>query len=111
MLSIIGKAFAHMVLNRLKKLADRVYSESQYDIRSEHSTIDMMFFRRNAENRSGHSALHSYTFDLMSHDSLFKVLTRTGCLQKLLSMIQSFHTGMKGVVQFNRSSSTPFDVK
>ena len=43
LLSIVGKVFARLVLNRLKKLADRVYPESQCGFRSKRSTIDMMF--------------------------------------------------------------------
>ena len=50
-------------------------------------------------------------FDLLSRDGLFKVLGRIGCQQKLLSVIQSFHTGMKRVVQFDGSSSAPFNVE
>ena len=43
MLSIVGKVFARLALNRLKKLDDRVYPESQCGFRSKRSTIDMMF--------------------------------------------------------------------
>jgi hypothetical protein len=39
-------------------------------------------------------------FDLVSRDDLFKVLARIGCL----SAIQSFHRGMRRVVEFNGSS-------
>ena len=43
LLSIVGKVFARLALNRLKKLDDRVYPESQCGFRSKRSTIDMMF--------------------------------------------------------------------
>ena len=43
LLSIVGKAFARVVLNRLQTLADRVYPESQCGFRAKRSTIDMVY--------------------------------------------------------------------
>ena len=50
-------------------------------------------------------------FDLVSRDGLFQILPTTGCPPKLQSMIESFHANMKGTVQFNGSSSRPFDTR
>ena len=50
-------------------------------------------------------------FDLVSRDGFYKVLPKIGCPPKLQSMIESFHTGTKGTVQFNGSSSTPFQIR
>ena len=50
-------------------------------------------------------------FDLVSRDGLFKVLHKIGCPPKLQSMIESFHTYTKGTVQFNGSSSKPFEIR
>ena len=46
LLSIVGKAFARVVLSKLQLLADRVYPESQCGFRAERSTIDMVFSLR-----------------------------------------------------------------
>ena len=43
LLSIVGKAFARVVLNRLQLLAERVYPEVQCGFRAGRSTIDMIF--------------------------------------------------------------------
>ena len=48
-------------------------------------------------------------FDLVSRDGLFRTLTKIGC-PKLISIVKSFHTDMKGVVQFNGASSEPFSI-
>ena len=48
-------------------------------------------------------------FDLVSRDGLFKVIPKIGCPPTLQSMIESFHTDTMGTVQFNGSSSEPFD--
>lgn len=51
-------------------------------------------------------------FDFVSRDDLFKILIllKIGCPPKLLSIIESFYTDMKGTVQFNGSSSEPFRI-
>ena len=102
MLSIVWKVFARVVLNRLQKLADG-YIQSKCGFRSQRSTIDMMFSLRQLQEKyteqkqSSCLALIDLTkaFDLVNLDGLFKVLTRIGCPQKLLSVIQTFHTGTK----------------
>ena len=50
-------------------------------------------------------------FDLVSRDGLFKILPKIGCPPRLQGMIESFHTGTKGTVQFNGSSSEPFEIR
>ena len=50
-------------------------------------------------------------FDLVSRDGLFKILPKVGCPPKLLSLIQSFHTNMKGTVQYDGNISEPFDIQ
>ena len=49
-------------------------------------------------------------FDLVSRDVLFQILAKIGCPPKLQSMVKPFHINMKGTVQFNDSSSRPFDI-
>ena len=108
-----------MVLKRLQKLADRVYPESQCGFRSERSTIDMIFSLRQLQEKCREQNQPLYVafidltkaFDLVSRDGLFKVLNRIGCPERLLSIIRSFHSGMKGVVQFDGATSSPFEVK
>ena len=50
-------------------------------------------------------------FDLVSRDGLFQIFPKIGCPPKLQSMIESSRTNMKGTVQFNGSSSRPFDIR
>ncbi|KAL1250633.1 hypothetical protein QQF64_018429 [Cirrhinus molitorella] len=49
-------------------------------------------------------------FDLVSRDVLFKILPKIGCPPKLQNLIESFHTDMKGTVQFNGSCSESFSI-
>ncbi|KAL8599288.1 hypothetical protein ACOMHN_008003 [Nucella lapillus] len=50
-------------------------------------------------------------FDLVSRAGLFTLLQKIGCSPKLLRMITSFHEDMKGTVQYDGSSSSPFPIK
>ena len=119
LLSIVGKVFARVILIRLQKLAERIYPESQYGVRAERSTIDMVFSLRQLQEkcREQHMPLYiafidlTKAFDLVSRDGLFKVLPKIGCPPKLQSMIASFHTDTKGTVQSNGSSSEPFEIR
>ena len=118
LLSIVGKVFARVILTRLQKLAERIYPESQCGFRAERSTIDMVFSLRQLPEKCREQQLLLYiafidltmAFDLVSRDGLFMVLPKIGCPAKLQSMIESFHTDTKGTVQFNGSSSEPFEI-
>ena len=50
-------------------------------------------------------------FDLVSRDGLFQALAKIGCPPKLQSLIESLHDNMKGIVQFDGSTSQPFDIR
>ena len=119
LLSIVGKTFARVMLNRLQTLAERVYPEAQCGFRAERSTIDMIFSLRQLQEKCREQRRPLYiafidltkAFDLVSRSGLFTLLHRIGCPPKLLRMITSFHEEMKGTVQYDGSSSDPFPIK
>jgi len=106
LLSIVGKVFARVILTRLQKMAERVYPESQCGFRAERSTVDMIFSLRQLQEkcREQHMPLYVAFIEL-------KILPKVGCPPKLQSLIESFHSNMKGTVQFNGSFSEPFDIR
>ena len=118
LLSIAGKVFAKVTLERLKILAERIYPEAQCGFRPERSTIDMIFSLRQLQekcreqNRPLYIAFVDLTkaFDLVSREGLFKILDKIGCPPKLKKMIESFHTNMRGTVQFDGSTSESFPI-
>ena len=118
LLSIVGKVFARVILVRLQKLAERVYPESQCGFRAERSTIDMVFSLRQLQEKCREQQMPLYiafidltkAFDLVCREGLFKILSKIGCPPKLLRLIESFHTNMQGIVQFNGSTSEPFNI-
>ena len=118
LLSIVGKVFAPVILVHLQKLAERVYPESQCGFRAERSTIDMIFSLRQLQEKCREQQMPLYValieltkgFDLVSREGLFKILSKIGCPPKLQSLIESFHSNMQGTVQFNGSTSEPFNI-
>ena len=121
LLSIIGKIFAKVILIRPQKLTERIYSESQCGFRAGRSTIDMVFSLSQLHEKCREQQMLLYiafidltkAFDLVNRGGLFQSLPKTGCPPKLQSMIEPFHTNMKGtvLVQFNDSSSSSFDIR
>ena len=113
LLSVIGKVFAKVILIRLQKLAERVYPESQCGFRAGRSVIRQLHEKCREQQMPLYIAFIDLTkaFDLVSIDGLFHILPKIGCPPKLQSMIKSFYTNMKGTVQFNGSSSMPFDIR
>ena len=75
---------------RLQKLAERVYSESQFGIRAGRSTIDMVVSHRQLQEKYREQQMPLYVafidftkaFDLVSRDGLFQILSKIGCPPK-----------------------------
>ncbi|XP_063386472.1 uncharacterized protein LOC134672159 [Cydia fagiglandana] len=116
LLSIVGKLFARVVLTKLQKLAERVYPEAQCGFRSQRSTTDMIFTLRQLQEkcREQNTPLMiafvdlNKAFDTVSREGLYVALEKIGCPPKLLSLVKSFHDGMKGSVVFNGQQSDSF---
>lgn len=119
LLSIVGKVFARVALNRLQKLAERIYPESQCGFRAERSTIDMIFAVRQIQEKCReqqlplHMAFIDLTkaFDLVSRRGLFQLLERIGCPPQLLSIVTSFHEDMNGTVSYDGQTSESFGIR
>ena len=118
LLSFIGKVYAQVLLIHLQRLAERVYPESQHGFRAERSMVDMVFSLCQLQEKCREQQMPLYiafidltkAFDLVSRDGLFKALHKISCPPRLHSLIESFHSNMKGTGQFNGNLSKPFDM-
>ena len=118
LLSIIGKVYARVLLICLQKLAKHVYPESQCSFQAERSMVDMVFSLHQLQEKCREQQMPLYiafidltkAFNLVSRDGLYKALHKIGCPPRLHSLIDSFHSNMKGTVQFNGNLSEPFDM-
>ena len=116
LLSIIRKAFTHVVLNRLQVLAECIYPGAQCGFRAGRLTINMIFSLHQLQEKCHEQRQHlciafidlTKAFDLVSRKGLFTILQRIGCLPKLMRMITSIHKGMQGTVQYGSFSLDPF---
>ena len=119
LLSIVRKVFARAVLKRLQVLAEGVYPESQCGFRANRSTIDMIFFLKQLQEKCREQRLPLFVafidltkaFDLVSRDGLLRSFPRSVVHPKLLSIIRSFHEDTKGTVVFDGSASAAFNIQ
>ena len=87
LLSIVGKAYARVLLSRLQLLANRVYPEAQCGFRAARSTIDMVFSVRQLQEKCREQRKPFYlafidltkAFHQVSRDGLFALLEKIGC--------------------------------
>ena len=119
LLSIAGKILARLILNRIiKHLVDKVCPESQCGFRSGRGTVDMIFSLRQVAEKVREKNQELYmvfvdltkAFDTVNRDALWQVLRRLGIPENMLSVIISFHEGMKASVVSDGMMSDPFDV-
>ena len=119
LLSVLGKVFARVALQRLQQVAERVYPESQCGVRVQRPTTDMIFTLRQLQEKCREQKQPLFivfvdltkAFDLVSRKGLFHLLEKIGCPQKLLKVVMSFHEDMKGSVLFDGSTSAVFPIK
>lgn len=119
LLSIAGKVFARILLNRLSKhVTPEIVPESQCGFRPNRSTIDMIFSLRQLQEKCIEQDQPLYVvfvdftkaFDTVGRTGLWQLLRKYGCPDKFTSMIESLHTGMKAKVSDGVETSDAFEV-
>lgn len=87
LLSIAGKAFARIILNRLEKhVTHQVIPETQCGFRSNRSTIDMIFCLRQLQEK-WYLWISRKLFDTVGRSGLWQLLRKYGCPEKFTKMI------------------------
>ena len=119
LLSIAGKIFARVLLNRLVPIiADDHIPETQCGFRANRGTTDMVFVLRQLQEKCREQNKGLYVtfvdltkaFDTVSRKGLWLILERLGCPPKFLSMIIQLHENQHGQVRFNSDHSEPFPI-
>ena len=120
LLSIVGKVFARILLNRLiSHIAENILPEAQCGFRAQRGTSDMIFSARQIQEKCLEQNMDLYqcfidltkAFDTVNRNLLWKVLKKFGCPEKFVNLIRSLHDGMVGTVNFNGTLSEPFPVE
>ena len=118
LLSIAGKVFAKILLNRLLNISENILPESQSGFRSNRSTVDMIFAARQLfeKSREQHRDLYvafidlSKAFDSVDRSLLWLILLRSGCTERFVQLIASLHNGMSVRIRVGDDLSDPFEV-
>ena len=116
LLSIAGKIFARIILNRLIAVSEANLPEAQCGFRPGRSTVDMIFTVRQVQEKCLEQNLDLYSvfidltkaFDTVNREALWDVLARFGCPPKFIQIICLFHVDMTGQVLSNGEQSDPF---
>ena len=108
LLSIAGKVLARILLNRLiPSIIEDFIPESQCGFRANRGTTDMIFVLRQIQEKCREQNMGLFvafidltkTFDTVSRDGLWKILSRLGCPPKFLTIIRQLHEGQRGQVK------------
>jgi exonuclease III len=120
LLSIAGKIFARLMLNRLFKhiVSIGIIPESQCGFYPGRGTTDMNFAIRLLQEKCRLYSEDLYllfidltkAFDTINRQALWAILEKIGCPRHFVDLIRSFHDGMMVTVREGSDKSTPFGV-
>ena len=119
LLSIAGKIFARILLNRLSThITPEVVPETQCGFRGNRSTVDMIFCLRQLQEKCIEQDQPLYmvfvdfskAFDTVGRTGLWQLLMKYGCPEKFTTMIEALHTGMMANVSVGGEVSESFSV-
>jgi hypothetical protein len=120
LLCIAGKVLARLMLNRLIKHIDNIglIPESQCGFRPNRGTSDMTFALRQLQEKCSLQGVDLYllfidltkAFDTVNREGLWRILEKAGCPKLFVSIICSFHDGMKASVREGSEKSPSFGV-
>ena len=118
LLSITGKLYARVILNRIWPTVERHYPEAQCSFRGGRSTNDMMFALRQLIEKchEQHQQLHLIfvdlvkAFDTVNRPLLWSLLAKIGIPTKIINIIKSFHDGMNAKVSIGGELTDSFEV-
>jgi hypothetical protein len=119
LLSTAGKALARILLNRLTThLENGLLPETQCGFRKGRGTIDMIFAARQLQEKCQEQNRMLYTtfvdltkaFDSVSRQGLWRIMSKFGCPEKFIQMVQQLHDGMMARVLNDGETSAAFPI-
>ena len=118
LLSVAGKIFAKLLLNRINDTVEKILPEAQCGFRKSRSTADMIFAARQIQEKCLEKDKDLYmvfidltkAYDTVSRDLLWQLLKRYGIPDKIINILESFHSGMEGKVSRQGEILEPFKI-
>ena len=119
LLDVAGKLLGRILQERLQRVAERVLPDSQCGFCQGRGCVDMIFAARQlVEKAREHNCLLFTLFidlkkvyDSVPRAALWQVLEKYGVPPTLLSVVRSFHEGMRDSVRVRGSISDSFEVR
>ena len=116
LLSVVGKLFADILLQRLKRVAEKVYPQSQSGYRESRSTIDGIFTLRQLIEKTKEQRQQMYivfvdftkAFDTVNREFLFKILGKLGCPSKFIRLVEALYTQVNARLIIDGVLTEPF---
>ncbi|BHF57146.1 hypothetical protein SprV_0100008700 [Sparganum proliferum] len=117
LLSIAGKIFARILLNRLNNhLEQGLLPGSQCGFRRHRGTTDMIFAARQLQGKCQEMRTHLYStfldptkaFDTANREELWKTMQEFECPERFTQMVWQLHDGMMARVKDNGTDSEAF---
>ena len=118
LLSIPGKVFARVLLNRLTSVAEDFLPEAQCGFRVGRGTTDMIFSLKQIQEKCIEQRMPLYmvfvdftkAFDTVNRSLLWIILKKIGCPEKFVNLIASLHNNMRGQIRFKGEVSDAFEI-
>ena len=118
LLSIAGKIFARVVLNRLMAVSEANLPDAQCGFHPGRSTVDMIFTVKQVQEKCLEQSLDLYcvfidltkAFDTVKGQALWDVLACYGCPPNFIQIIRFFHVDMTGQVLSNGEQVDTFSI-
>ena len=119
LLSIPGKVFARVLLNRLSSYAENLLPEAQCGFRAGRGTVDMIFSLKQIQEKCVEQRMPLYmvfvdftkAFDTVNRDALWNILMKLGCPAHFTNLVSALHNGMNASVSMKGELSEPFRVE
>ena len=108
-LSIAGKIFARVLLNRLLPLTEEMLPETQCGFRPYRGNTDMIFVARQIQDKCREQNQEVFmafidlakAFDSINRETLWTVLSRIGCPVNFITILRLLRDKMTATVLFN----------
>ena len=119
LLSVPGKVFASVILNRCKDSVDRVLREEQCSFRKSRGCADQLFALRQIIEKSMAFQLDisfcfidfRAAFDSVDREQMYQIMKHYGLPQKVINIIRNSYDGFKCRVKTEGEKGRLFDVR
>ncbi|KAG6444869.1 hypothetical protein O3G_MSEX003550 [Manduca sexta] len=118
LLSVPGKVFARILLNRLTPISESILPETQFGFRPGRGTCEAIFSVRQLVEKSREQYRPMYlcfvdlekAFDSVPREALWIIMTKLGCPDKFVRLLRLLHDDMACCVTVNDEQSEFFSV-